>query len=408
MTNVGETSEASEELARILRRVRKLITFAEAPISATDEEQIASTKREQDNARAQADALMLKFAIDQATLDASRPAEERGKPSTIEVETAASFSEENTAGYVDWLCTVLARHCRCLVKSYVRYDRETHTWINKVYGFEGDLRYFEVLFTTARLHMLEAVRPRYQANLTLEENAYRLHNAGYNWLEICGMQGWQKAKGILTYDGMRRLEDRHPDMLDSPNAVWYIKNYGKDDEEVAPATKIGSNVKRAYHRAVEAKGEKPTVISANGAVTYRRSAMNGYVTRLQRRVWRLETAREAPAKEGEIVLASQHQRLEDFFRDDNSGMYSKCPRCQKLSSNPYECEFCGQYIKERPQECEKCKAAKSGHCRDHPKGSSNYRTPAHDDRAYQRGAAHADTFDLAGSRSTGNTKHEIG
>lgn len=381
------SDESTTDLSAILRRVRNLLVKAEHE---------GTPAAEAETARRMADAMMLKYAVDQAMLDASRPEQERGKPGILVVETAGN-DDENTVGYVDWMAEILAQHCRCKLKSYYNWDRENRTWTAKVYGFDGDLRYFEVLYTTARLHMLEAVRPRYQANLTLEENAYRLHNAGFNWLEISTQMGWKKVDVYYVgTEALRRIGDMK------------VPYYHSGTDVYEPATQVGSRVKRAYHRAVAAKGEKPTVISANGAKTYRRSAMSGYINMLRRRVWALEADRDKPGKEGEVVLASQALRLEDFYREDNAGAYSKCPRCQKLSSNPYECEFCGQFIKERPRPCPKCEAASSGHCRDHPKGSSNYRSSTIDSRAYQRGSDHAKTLDLTGRRSTQNRKPEIG
>jgi hypothetical protein len=402
MTEPNEAGES--KLAAILRKVRRLVAIAEHEIAdtATAEER-AGALQEQDRARAQADALMLQYAIDQAMIADAEPAATRGTPKSIAVPLASEDrTDDNLPGYVAWLCSEVAKHCRCLARNYASYDREQKVWISTVYGFSGDVGYFDVLYTTLRLHMLDVVRPSYRASESLELNAYRMHNAGYNWLEICEAMGWRK----LGYD-QHHIRQRHPEMdAASDKAVWYVRNKGQDNEEVATATKIGSEVKRAYHRAVKAKGEQPTVISANGAKTYRRSALEGYVTRIGARLRTVEDSRDFGSS-GALVLANQAERLEDWVRDQHPERYTRCPNCGKLSDSKYDCDRCGHHIEDQPV-CPECE--RLGHpCRLHKPRKSTFKPQPFNQAAYQSGRAHADTADLTGHRSTStNSKPQIG
>ena len=135
-----------EQLAKVLARVRKLIALAEHESTPDAEAQLA---------REQADALMLKFTIDEAMVDAARPAEERGKPTVITVEMASG----DMLGYVGMLIGRIARHCRCKARLYTSFDHQNNQYNAKVYGFTADLRYFQILYTTVRLHMLGILRP---------------------------------------------------------------------------------------------------------------------------------------------------------------------------------------------------------------------------------------------------------
>lgn len=359
------------ELNKVLDRVRKLLTLAEHESTPTAE---ASAAREQ------ADALMLKYAIEEATLDATRPVSERAKPGVV-VMPVGEFS--NLTGYLATMAGDIAKHCRCRIRFYDHWADGQYQ--SKVYGFESDLHYFEVLYTILRLHMLGVLLPKIDPKLSDEDNAYFLHNAGFNWLEIAEMYGWVKVS-----------EWQHPDV----NRPYKHKETG----EVQPATQVGSRIKRAYYRAVEARNEQPTKIAAGGSKGYREDAASGYISRMHQRLRKASQGRE---QTGELVLASRMQDLEDFWRESNENRYTRCPRCEKLSANPYECEHCGQFIKDRPEACPRCAANPSKHCRDHPAGSRG-RARLLNTQAYQRGVAHADTADLTANRVRPERQNEIG
>src|SRR5258708_308090 len=181
------------ELNKLLEKVRALISKAEHP--ATDPVE-AQTYREK------ADALMLTHMIDDIMLDQSRPPEQRAKPAFIEIELGTTRSD--LTGWIATLAVQVATHCRCKLRNYTGYPQtEDRSWGNaihtsKVYGYESDLRYFEVLYTELRLHMLGALRPNHDPRLSYDDNCYILHSAGYNWLDVARMYGWEGDEDVRT------------------------------------------------------------------------------------------------------------------------------------------------------------------------------------------------------------------
>jgi len=323
------------ELSSLLTKVRGLVALAEHP---------ATPAGEAASARESADRLMLKYAVDEATLDATRPRAERGKPDVIEVDLAGYSGE--VSGWVASLAKIVAQHCRCRIRSYTRYDSESRCWMGKVYGFTSDLRYFEVLYTTLRLHMLGVLAPGVRAEESFGANVLRLHDAGYNYLEIAQQYGWRKS-GTIERAG--KLQER-----------WVLRSEEGELREEKTNWQLGSLFRGTYLRALKAAGrtDERTYIAAGGARTYRNSAAQGYVTRIRERL-----GRSASAQPGaEVVLAGRMDDLDSFFRSENPDLYQEAP--------------------EQP-------ASRQGRSR-------AYKPLPFSEAAYRAGSRHADSADLGG------------
>jgi len=359
------------EFDKVLARVRKLVTMAEAEIApgATPDERQAALV-EQQRARAMADALMLEYSIAEITADQARPASERQKPGILEIV----MDDGSLSGWISTITTNLVHHCHCRIRKYTRYDRQQNAWIAKIYGFEADLRYFEILYTTIRLHMLGVLVPRVDSSQSLEENCYRLHNAGYNWLEIAAIYGWSKYNPFAHYDR---------DNYDVKNPWKHKKT-----EEVQPATQVGSRYKRAYERACRVRGEQPTQIPAGGSETFRHSAADGYVARISRRLREVERQREPGA---ELILRTRVlEDLDELFRQDNPDLYQEKP----------------QTTAEEIPECQRCKRNKSGSCREHPLGRA-WKPRPYSAAGYHAGVQHANSADLSPNKTTRGSAREL-
>jgi Protein of unknown function (DUF2786) len=337
----------SGNLDSVLSKVRSLVSKAEHE---------STPPHEADACRAMADSLMLKYAITEAMAEFSRTAESRTKPISMQIEIGP---DSDVIGYISWLTQEIAKHCRCKVRSYTSYTNGS--WNAKVYGFESDVRYFEMMYTTIRLHMLGILLPRVSLSESLEDNCYRLHNAGYNWLQIADRYGWIKWNPIHRgeFAGSRPPED-----MKVP--------YWNKDEGWKPSTYVGSRYKRAYHRACIARGESVQVIAANGTNTYRKSAADGYVGMIARRLAELSSNKQAGS---EIILRSRINDVEALFREENPDMFREASESDAQEST----ESTGK-----------------------KKRTIKYKPAPFNRDAYQRGAGHARAADLHGNSRMDN------
>jgi Protein of unknown function (DUF2786) len=271
------------ELNRVLELVRKLVAKAESTDSPDEARALSE----------QADNLMIKYAIDEAALDASRPPEARAKPAVIEIELTGY---SGLLGWVAALAASIARHCGCRVRQYNRYH--DGAWRSKVYGYESDLRYFEIMYTTLRLHMIGALRPRPDSALSLEDNVFSLHSAGLNWFDIAKLYGWYQ---VMPLPG-------------EPRNVYINRNSG---DRVGWSKSIGQ-YKRAYARACEARGVPKLHVPPSGGDTFRRSAAQGYVSRLDQRLREIRGQRV-----NMNALALRVSDLDEFFRAENPDLFEE-------------------------------------------------------------------------------------
>jgi hypothetical protein len=354
----AQTETGTRDFSKVLRQVQLLIQMAEAENYSENEAERAATEQEQERARAKADALMLEYAIHEMDLDNARPVGERMKPGTVDL---ALTDDQDMLGPLGTLASWIASHCRCRIRMYFRYDNEMHCWSSRLYGYEGDLRYAEFLYTTIRLHMLGILRPKVDPMLSIEENCYRFHNAGFNWLEIAAFYGWRKDR--------RWPEDVHE--------MWFNIN----TSERRSNWQVGSYHKRAYQRACKARGEGYTRIAAGGTETYRRSATQGYTAQINRRLRQMRAGRDETAT---TALALRTDDIDELFKSQNGDLFVKV---EVVDTPP----------------CPDCEKAKSGHCRKHPKGRRMSYAP-HNEAAYAAGARHADRADLGTGGVTSNVR----
>lgn len=241
----------------ILRRVQALLNRAEHP---------ETPEHEADLARAKADEMMQKYAIEQAQLDAARPAEKRAKPEALKVNVCPAGSSIRDQ-LVD-MCTALAEHCRAKVVYHPWGSAFTATLI----GYPADLRYFEMLFAIVHLHMSNRIEPKPDSALSLDENVYNMHEAG------------------ITYRRMVHL--LFPDVPRS------------DEKEVR---KYGGRCKAAYRRWCKKIGEEPHAIP--NPVRYQRSFAIGYVHKLQSRLWEMSRKEYT----GSTALVLRTESIDDLY-----------------------------------------------------------------------------------------------
>src|SRR5215469_2364603 len=162
----GETVE----LSRALKVVRGLLAKAESLEQLGD----AHSLHEAQACRERADQIMQEHGAQEwRTMQA---ADKSFKPDRIKIDIGEAGSQFLTETAT--LCNVVADFCGCKsvwMEGSGYGQRQEYCW---VYGYESDLRYFELLFTTLLLHMTGAIFPKPDLTKSLEENAYALRSAG--------------------------------------------------------------------------------------------------------------------------------------------------------------------------------------------------------------------------------------
>lgn len=290
------------ELAKTLNLVRKLVAKAESTDSPHEAEAL----------QAQADKLMEKYAIEEWQLAQSAPAS--FKPTRIKVDIGKRESEFLTETAT--LCNVIADFCNCSsvwMEKSGWGDREEYCY---VYGYESDLRYFELLFTTLYLHMSGAIFPKPDPSLTTGENAYMLRNAGLNWIEIAKAYGWRE---VPRWDG-------------EPKNVYVNDTFpGMADQRVGWSVAVGQ-YERAYRKVVKAKGESIVRIPPNGARTFRYNAAHGYLSRISQRLRMVKSQRGTGT---EIMLRDKSQNIAALVMDSHPTMGIAKSRGVKYNAEAY-------------------------------------------------------------------------
>lgn len=159
------------EQEQVIDKIRKLL--AQAAGTPFSEESNA--------ARAMADKLMMKYTIDQATLDAGRPREERERPAQ-QMVTVCEGDSPIKEGLMR-LISAIAPHCRCRLLHYAYASRD-YDYQVQLFGFQADIEYCEMLFSNLMLHLTGDIAPKYDENKSFEENLALFKEAGMKWKDM--------------------------------------------------------------------------------------------------------------------------------------------------------------------------------------------------------------------------------
>lgn len=221
-----------QTLQNKLRQAQSLLDRAEHPNTPPDE---AAT------ARAMAEKLIRKYQLDEE--EARQSAIARGIESIkpiVDEFPMCSYDSEYREQYRAMMSACIF-HVGNIRMAY-RYDNGQY--MAYIVGFESDVKYAETLYTALRSHFANTLEPQYNPNESDKENVYRMRTAGIERHRI--------GKLIWGPDG------------------------GKRHLEVG----------RLYKEACQERGENPTVSGrSTNAKTYRKSFSEGYVSRIQMRLW---------------------------------------------------------------------------------------------------------------------------
>ena len=271
------------ELNRVLDTIRRLINKAESLEASGD----PSQANEAIACRERADEMMQRYAVEEWQTIRAAPST---KPTRIRVDIGegdSPFLQE-----IATLVNVVGRFCKCSSVWMVRSGRagdQEYVW---VYGYESDLRYFEMLFTTLHIHMLGAIFPKPDPAKSEAQNIYELHNAGLNWFDSSKAYGWYKVES---------------EAWEAVN-MYVNRNTG---ERLSWSKSIG-RIKDLYNKEVARRGERPLRIPPSGSETFRKNAAQGYLNRINQRLRRIADGRGTGA---ELVLANKEHNIADAIAE---------------------------------------------------------------------------------------------
>lgn len=151
---------------KILTRVQKLLDKANAEGTTEAERQLFLDK---------ADDLMIKHAIDDAMLQATMSKEERRAPVSDRFHAA-----DANAPHWEKFRTVL------LMIANLHRVRSAFHWDGSVtlVGYFEDVEYVKMKWLNVYLHFSQTINPRWNTDLSPEQNAYNFHRSGTAWTEV--------------------------------------------------------------------------------------------------------------------------------------------------------------------------------------------------------------------------------
>jgi hypothetical protein len=326
----------TRDLDKTLHTVQSLIAKADS----TD------SPHEADALRAKAEAMMLKYRIDESMLAQSSTGSASNNAPVWRTIRVCMLGNEFHKEYRTLMGYCL-RHvdCRSVWRSgYVR-DEDGRAWYEaEAVGYDTDLRYAEMLFTSFALAFAGKMEPKVNPSLTDEENAYTMRSAG--------MEGWRISE-----------------------ALW-----GRTDKAAR------SKARKLFAKAAAAKGEDASALlgQGNSVKVFRASYGEGFVREAYSRLWRM---RMSGGDTGALVLKDRREAIDEAF-------YAKYPNLRPNPNAGQGLQLGGRDI------CEKCRKAVSGYCRDHAylrPSRAQYKERAINMAGYERGQMAASTVSLGAS-----------
>lgn len=289
-----------ENLDATLRRIRGLLDKASHP---------GTPEAEADVSRAHAEKLMIKFAIEEAALDASRPAAARMVPEKIKIEICRG--DNPIAKQLGSLISYIASHCRCRVifTNYCGQWAPAGQMSADAVGYPSDLRYLELLFTTLMLDMTSHVEPEVDPAKSFDANVHLLHESGVKWVRIATLMN-------RAYEEYQANSTEIDGEEVAPKWRKAVRESKKQPGVLVPWPD-GHRLINAYRRHCELIGEEPRAIVS--PVSYQRNFAEGYVNRVATRLWKMREA--APTIAGTaLALRSDvvDAAYEEFFPNSKS------------------------------------------------------------------------------------------
>lgn len=253
-----------EKMDSILAKVRKLLERADHP---------GTPQAEADSSRARAEALMLKYRLDEA--QAVMKGDSMVTPVWRDIDLLVA--DEEFASWYYQLGGVVMQHVGAKgVIGYRLTDEGEHVTQLKMVGYQSDINYAEMLLTASMIEFGKRLSPRYDPELSDKDNIYNMRQAGMERKRIA-----EVVYGKWTTENEMKAKNR--------------------------------KVTKAFRAACEERGEDADVLlgRGNNVKTYRKSYADGFVSTLHTRLIRMRTGQ---GEQGTgLVLQDRYDRVLEAY-----------------------------------------------------------------------------------------------
>jgi hypothetical protein len=262
---------------KILNRVRALLEKADSTEFPAERDQLLE----------KAEELMLKYAIDEALLESTRPADKRQTPKMLDITVCVKGHP--LQDQIINLATTFADHYRCRIVYFGAMPKSIWKHVTaKVVGYPSDLKFFELSFTNAQLHLAGHIDPKANPSKSFDENVYDLHAAGVSWRNI-------------VYAMNRAIETNQK--ISDPS--WKVLPVSHEQE----VRNSGGKCKTAYRRWCKKIGEETERIQS--PVSYQRNFAIGYVGEIYGRLAKIRSANY----QGGSALALRQESVDELYEE---------------------------------------------------------------------------------------------
>lgn len=276
---------------KMIEKIRALLNKA----GSTDSPAEAEALQERAN------AMMTKYLIDEAMLEATKPAADRMVPESRNI--SITEAGDPLAEQLSDLLTIVARHFRC---EPVFYGLTKQRWSTRavVYGFSSDLDAFELMYTSLLLALRSQLEPKSELTKGFDENVFILHEAGVKWKRIAELMNrtFREAPEGSTLAAAWRAAVRVGKHGDESTLVpWH------------PTSGDGHRLINSYKRHCASIGEAPGVVNP---INYQRNFALAFAHRISYRFFEMDQANKVAG----TALALRTEDVRDMIAEKHPSM----------------------------------------------------------------------------------------
>lgn len=259
----------SEKKANILAKVRALMEKASHPDTPPGEVESCHT---------QADKLMTRYALDAWMLKSGE--DESAKMPELRWFDFTWWQKSQFKEQLFRMFSVVATHCRCkavTLKLKSEYTDEFQGYRCPVVGLPSDLEWFDLLFTSIMIFMIERVDPQANTGLSVNENMARMREAGLPWGEALnrlvrgGVLPSIASEGYGGYGEEPRWDDQY-------------RHDGRGRDKLFFSKAVYMKAITDYRNWCAKTGHEQSKVSQ---VTFRRHFANGFAAEVSDRLYRM-------------------------------------------------------------------------------------------------------------------------